>query len=339
VNGPPLIRLHANENPYGTSPPALAAIRGGGSYNRYADDDHADLRAALAARYGVESNRIVLGHGSNELIGLLCETLAPGKPTAVLATPTFSLYRRFVQINNGRLIEVPLRDDGTHDVGAMCGAAQNGAALLVVCDPNNPTGTALRRAQWEHLLQRVPPEVLLVVDQAYAEYSNAAVIATETLLQRPRTLILRTFSKIYGLAALRIGYGVGDPATIAQINSVRMPYNVSEIAARAAMAALQDEEFPAETRRKNERERALFEKALRGIGLSSFASEANFLSVAVPVPAHRAHQDLLQRGVHVRSGDALQMPGRLRISVGTHEENQRCVEALRQCAQEWATAC
>jgi histidinol-phosphate aminotransferase len=332
------IKLSQNENPLGTSPRALAAVRALETFSDYMEEDHFELRGRLARRYGLEIDRVICGHGSNELIALAFSAFVDAGDDVVIAQPTFSLYKKDAGIAGARALEVPLVE-GVHDLAAMLAAVTPRTKLVIVCDPNNPTGTHVERAALLQFARALPPEVLLVIDQAYVEYGGPDVCdAVEILAERPRTLVLRTSSKIYGLAAIRFGYGYSSPEIVAWMNSVRVPFNVARPAAAAMLAALDDDEFIARSRRTNEAGKAFLAAAFARLGLHAFPTAANFIAVGVPVEADLAYRALLARGIIVRSGDGLRMPGYLRVTVGTPEQNEAFVNVLEDLLPVWRGA-
>lgn len=330
-----VIKLASNENPLGSSPRALAALRDLGDLHLYADDAHEMLRERIGQRYGLKAPHVVLGHGSNELVNIICQGLLDAGDRAVMARPTFSLYRLAVTIAGGSATEVPLRD-GVHDLDALLGAIDERTRLVFVCDPNNPTGTALDPQTWNTFVRRLPERVYLVVDQAYREYTDSSCVDAAAIVpERARTLVLRTMSKIYGLAALRFGYAFGDPETIELLNRVRLPFNVSRPAALGALGALEDDAFVQQSVACNREGKSFMLAALRDRGLHVYDTQANFYAVGVPVSATQAYEALLRRGVITRSGDALGMPGYLRITIGTREQNEALLEALDAERAQW----
>jgi len=329
-----IVKLNANENPLGTSPRARAALRELDDLNLYGDDTYTLLRESIGARFHLPPRQIVLGHGSNELIALAAAVfLAPGD-RAVMGIPSFSLFRVAAGAQEARAIEVPLRG-GVHDIDGTLDAIDKDTTLLFICDPNNPTGTALDAASWKKLLAGLSPSVALIVDRAYSEYMDHPNLDVRGLLERPRTLVLHTASKIYGLASVRFGYGFGDEETIAHMNARRTPYNVSKAAVAAALAAFDDEEFVERSIATNVAGKALLSVELQRLGLDVFPSQANFLSVGIPIDATRACEELLERGIAVRSGDALSMPGRLRITIGTERQNRGVIASLSELLAGW----
>jgi histidinol-phosphate aminotransferase len=326
------VKLSQNENPLGSSPRAMAALRARDTLSAYVEDDHLALRERLAAPYGLGVESVVLGHGSNELVQLLFHAFVDPGDEVVMAKPTFSLFRKDTEVAGGHAVEVPLRD-GVHDLDAMLRAVTERTKLVFVCDPNNPTGTRVERDALFAFARALPPHVLLVIDQAYREFMDAGgTDGVDVLRGRATTVVLRTASKIYGLAALRFGYGYGAPDIIATLNRVRLPFNVAGPAASAVLAALDDDEFIA---RSNERGKAQLYAAFERLGVHAFPTAANFIAVATPIPAQSAYEALLAHGVIVRSGDGLGLPGYLRVTVGTEAENESFLAAFASLLEVW----
>ena len=323
------VKLSQNENPLGSSPRALAALRGITSLSDYVEDDHAALRDRLAAAYpGLSREHVICGHGSNELISLAFSAFVDAGDEIVTAHPTFSLYRKDADIAGAATIAVPLRD-GVHDLDAMLAAVTPRTKLVFVCDPNNPTSTRVERDALFAFARALREDVLLVLDQAYREYMDAeACEGVDVLAIRPQTLVLRTASKIFGLAAVRFGYGYGSPEVIAWMNRIRLPFNVSRPAALAVLAALDDTAFIARSVASNEAGKRYLYAEFARMGLRAFPSAANFVAVAIPAEANPTYEALLARGVVVRSGDGLSLPRHLRVTVGTPEQNAAFTAAL-----------
>ena len=323
------VKLSSNENPLGTSPKAAAALRALDDLQVYVDDEHPELRRRLAAPYGLGIEHVLLGHGSNDVVRTLFSAYLDAGDEVVVADPTFSLFPKDAILFGARPVRVPLRD-GVHDLEAMLAAVTANTKIVVVVDPNNPTSTRVEPADFARFARALRPDVILVIDQAYREYMPPGSLeGTDYVKSRPATIVLRTHSKLYGLASLRFGYALGDPELLAYAQRVRLPFNVSRPAAVAALAALDDEEFVRRSLATNEAGKAFLEPALAQLGLHVYPSAANFVAVAVPGTAGEAYEAMLQRGIVTRSGDALGMPGRLRITIGTAEQNALVVEALR----------
>jgi len=332
------VKLSQNENPLGTSPRALAALQGIAALSDYVEDDHFALRMRLAKPYGLALEDVVLGHGSNELVMLVFNAFVDPGDEVVMAKPSFSLFRKDAQVTGAAIVEVPLRD-GVHDLAAMLAAVTSKTKVVFVCDPNNPTGTRVQREALFAFAAALPADVLLVLDQAYREYMDAGgVDGVDVLRVRPATLVLRTSSKIYGLAAVRFGYGYSSPDVVTWINRVRLPFNVGRPAAVAVLAALDDDAFIAASLENNVRGLAQLSSAFARLGLHAYPSAANFIAVEVPIEAEDAYLALLERGVIVRSGDGLGMPRRLRVTIGTEAENAAFVAALEELLPAWRAA-
>ncbi|TAM62078.1 histidinol-phosphate transaminase [bacterium] len=333
-----VIKLASNENPLGTSPRALEALRSIERLNVYPDDVNLELRRRLGERCGVGPESIVLGHGSNELLRYLFTLIVEPGDDLICAKETFSLYRHDARMLGANAVEVPLRD-GVHDLNAMLTALTPRTKIVILCDPNNPTGTRVSREAYRRFLNELPPEVLLVVDQAYVEFADEdAIDATLDLGVRPNMLVLRTLSKLYGLAAVRLGYAVGDPAICTWLTRAHVPFNVTLPSVRAALAALEDHEFMERTRANNERGKAYLYGQIERLGLWAYRSAANFICLHLPVAADRAYLDLVRRGVIVRAGTSFHLPQHIRVTVGTPEENELFVEALEQALESWTAA-
>ncbi len=332
------VKLSQNENPLGTSPKALAALRAIDALSDYFEDDHAHLRVRLAAPYGLSPENVVLGHGSNELVQHVFLAFVDDGEDVVMATPSFSLFAKLATVTGANAIKVPLRA-GVHDLAAMRAAVTPRTKAVFVCDPNNPTGTRVERADLLAFARSLPSDVLLVVDQAYREFMDpGGCDGVDVLRVRPSTLVLRTASKIHGLAAVRFGYGYASEPIVQALNAVRMPFNVARPAAAAIEAALDDVEFQARSIENNERGKAYLTGEFARLGLDAFPTAANFIAVEVPIGADDAYHALLERGIIVRSGASLGLPRHLRVSIGTPDENRAFVAALEALLPAWRPA-
>ncbi len=323
------IKLASNENPFGPSPRALAALAGAlGSLHRYPDGSGFYLRRALAERIGVAADAIILGNGSNDIIELAARAFLQPGDEAVMADQAFVIYQMVVQATGATPRAVPLRNY-THDLEAIARAISPATRLVFLANPNNPTGTIYTRDEWEDFLAAVPPHVLVLADDAYADYVEDPDYPDSLAYQRRGRLLLtlRTFSKIYGLAGLRVGYGVGPLEVIAVLNKIRQPFNVNSLAQVAALAALDDGEHVARTRANNREGLAYLRAACERLGRPYVPSWANFLLIDVG-DAARVYDALLRRGVIVRPMDVYGLPRHLRVTVGTPAENERLVASL-----------
>ena len=324
-----IIKLASNENPFGVSPRAKAAIRKAiAELERYPDGNAFDLKAALSKRYNVPEECIVVGNGSNDLLEMAAAVfLAPGR-SAVYSEHCFAVYPLATQSRGARSIVVPAKTYG-HDLDAMLAAIAADARVVFVANPNNPTGTFVPGAELETFIARVPRQVAVVVDEAYTEYLPPELrYDSVAWLKKYSNLILtRTFSKVYGLAGLRVGFGFMQPDVAELLNRVRQPFNVNSLALAAATAALSDTKFVAKSTRMNRAGMAVLERAFKRLGLEIIPSCANFITFRVPRAA-AVYEKLLRQGVIVRPLGGYRMPEHLRVTVGTPKENRRFLEAL-----------
>ena len=322
-----IVKLASNENPLGMSPKAQAAVAEAVSgLSRYPDDFA--LKQALAERSGLGMERIVLGNGSNDVLDLIARVfLAPGR-SAIFSQYAFAVYPLATMSAGGEPIAVAASDYG-HDLGAMLAAIRPDTRLIWIANPNNPTGTFLPYSQLEVFLQAVPPDVVVVLDEAYNEYLPPAerVETTRWLAAFPNLVITRTFSKIYGLAGLRIGYALCSAEVADLMNRVRQPFNCNNLALAAALAALDDHEFVARSYTLNRTGMAQIVAGLKRLGCRHIPSHGNFVTFNV-AEAATVNQKLLRNGVIVRPIAAYGMPDWLRVTIGTESENSRFLAAL-----------
>ena len=333
-----VIKLASNENPFGCSPKVREALMAEyENVNIYPDGASQELTAALAHHLGVDPKQIIFGAGSDEVILMIARAYLVQGDETVMASHTFSQYKHNAEIEGAVSIEVPLKD-GKHDLPAMLAKVNERTKIVWVCNPNNPTGTIVTRRELTDFLDRVPPHVMVVLDEAYAEYITSAEYPNglELIKTYPNLVVLRTFSKIYGLASLRIGYGIGSPDVIRTINQVRGPFNTSRFAQAAAKAALQDQAFISYCREQNAQGIAYLTEEFRRLGLSYYPAYGNFIMVDVARPAQLVFEALLRKGVIVRGGHALGFPTKIRVTVGRKEQNEKFVRALEQVLEEIA---
>lgn len=326
-----VVKLSSNENALGPSPRALAALHSAlATIYRYPDAGAAALREALARQANLPPEMVVCSNGSDEMILLLCLAFLREGDEAVMAEGTFISYLMRTLTMGARALRVPLRDY-THDLPALASAITPQTRLLFICNPNNPTGTSVGAADMAELLERVPEDVLIVVDEAYLEYITRADfpdLLPELRKGRKNLILLRTFAKIYGLAGLRLGYAYAHPELIDYLNRARPVFNVNALAQAAGTAALEDEEHIARSRAHAQASRAFFQEALTSLGLQSIPGETNF--VAVNVGDDLAITDALhQQGFTVTPLTGWGVPGCIRITFGTMEQNERFIAVLR----------
>ena len=330
-----IVKLASNENPLGLSPRARAAIEAAiPELGRYPDGNGFELKTALAARYGVPMAGIVLGNGSNDVLEMIAGAfLGPGR-AAVYSAHAFAVYPLATQARGARGIVVPAKRYG-HDLPAMASAIDAETRVVFIANPNNPTGTLLAPGEIEAFLRAVPPQVAVVIDEAYNEYLPAAHrYDSVAWLARHRNLILtRTFSKAYGLAGLRVGFALCDEKIADLLNRVRQPFNVNNLALVAAAAALGDGEFVRRSHELNLAGMAQLAAGFERLGLAWIPSYGNFVSVEIPraggaARAGAVFEHLLRQGVIVRPVAGYGMPDHLRVTVGLAAENDRFLAAL-----------
>lgn len=324
-----IIKLASNENPFGPSPRALeAARRALVSGERYPDGGSFALRQKLAEAHGLGPDQFIPGNGSNEILELLGHAFLGAGDEVVMGAPAFIVYKLVAALFCARAIEVPLVEF-RHDLAAMARAITPRTRLVFVASPNNPTGTVNSEAELLAFARGLPDHVVVAFDEAYAEYQENPPDLRPLIREGRPVICLRTFSKIYGLASLRVGYGYASSELVALLNRARQPFNVNSIGQAAAIAALDDREFVAMCRRENRAGMAQLEAGLRALGFASVPSCANFILVKVGDGA-RWFDFLQRRGVIVRPLKPYNLPEWLRITVGTHDQNERVLAELSQ---------
>jgi histidinol-phosphate aminotransferase len=335
-----VVKLASNEFPLPPFPAVKEAVVAAlDDLNRYPDGHCTALREALAAHYGRRPEQVIVGNGSCELLMLLGDALLEAGDAVVFADPSFVVYGDICRRHRARAVTVPLVDF-SHDLEAMAAAVTPRTKMVIVCNPNNPTGTYVPTEEVAALAAALPDDVLLVVDEAYNEFVTRDDRDGCLALQagRDNVVVLRTFSKIYGLCGLRVGYGLCSPAVHDAVEKLRQPFNVNRLAQVAATEALRHQDEVARRREANARVRARMVAALAERGLATVPSEANFMLVqatGLAVSPERVFEELLRRGVIVRDGASLGCPGWIRVSVGTEEETEvflAAMDALRQPA-------
>jgi histidinol-phosphate aminotransferase len=324
------VKLASNENPLGPSPKAMAAARAVlGDSNRYPDGGTHLLREALAERRGVSTEEIFVGLGSSEIIDLASRVLLRAGLQGLTSEGTYAPFSVAIRASGAELVLVPQREFA-FDLKAMARAITPKTGVIYLANPNNPTGSAFTGKEFEEFLASVPDGVLVVLDEAYIDYAVSMGLrdAVEAYRKRKNLLILRTFSKVYGLAGLRIGYAIGRPELLSAMNKLRTPFNTSGVAQAAALAALDDKEHVTRCIETNARERKRLSEDLAKMGFRPVPSEANFIFIVVGPDAKALSDDLLQMGVIVRPLGWMGFPEAIRISVGTAEENDKCLSAM-----------
>lgn len=326
-----IIKMASNENPLGPAPKAVEAMRAALlQLHLYPDGNAFYLKRHLAAKLGVTPENLIFGNGSNEVLEFVGHALiAPGSEV-VVSQYCFAVYPIVTHLCGGQLVVVPAREYG-HDLDAMVRAITPKTRVMFVANPNNPTGTLASREAVLRLLEAVPANVLLVMDEAYIEFMDEPVDLLPEIRtgQRPNLLLTRTFSKIFGLAGLRLGYAIGCPDLIAAFEKVRQPFNINSMAQAAALAALDDDAHIQRTKDNNRQGLRDLEAGFRALGLEVVPSAANFILVRVG-EGGKVFNEMQQRGVIVRPMGGYQLPEWVRVSVGTAAENARCLSVLRE---------
>lgn len=331
-----IVKLASNENPLGPSASVCAAIAAElPELTRYPDGSGFALKQKLAERYAVEPNQVTLGNGSNDVLELVARAwLAPGR-NAVFSEYAFAVYPIATIASGAECRQVPAKDYA-HDLDAMAAAIDSNTRVVFIANPNNPTGTWFNQAALNAFLSKVPANVLVVLDEAYIEYAADSDLpdGMAYLSRYPNLLVSRTFSKAYGLAALRVGYAISSSVIADVLNRVRQPFNVNSLALVAACAALDDADYLERSRKLNSQGMQQLEDGFKRLGLSWIASRGNFIAVDFNRNASAINQALLAQGVIVRPVAGYGMPNFLRISIGTAEENQRFLDALTLVLQQ-----
>jgi histidinol-phosphate aminotransferase len=335
LNEADIIKLASNENPLGISPRAAAAIPAAiAELARYPDGSGYTLKQALAKKLGVAADAIVLGNGSNDVLEMAARAFLRQGVNAIYAQHAFAVYPLATQAAGARGIEVPARDYG-HDLAAMLRAIDRDTRLIFIANPNNPTGTFVPPDEMHAFLKQVPAEVVVVLDEAYQEYLPSELMADSVAWLRafPNLVLTRTFSKIYGLAGLRLGYALAHERVADLMNRVRQPFNANSIALAAAVPALDDHEFVQKSRELNFKGMAELTEGFRRLELAYIPSQGNFVTVRVG-DGGEVFRRLLRRGVIVRPVAGYGMPEHLRITIGTEAENIRFLDALKDSLYE-----
>jgi len=328
-----ICKLASNENPLGPSPKALAAVREEAErMHLYPDPGCYRLKKKLSERLGVAREQLIFGAGSEELLHYLSIAYLEPQDEAVMGWPSFSVYDITTNIMGGRAVKVPLNGQFALDLPVMLAAVGPKTRIVYVCNPNNPTGAVVERAALEDFLAQIPPHIVVVMDEAYIEYvaPELRIDGIEYLRKYDNILVLRTFSKAYGLAGLRIGLGVGNPAVIGAMAKVRGSFNVHRLAQAAALAALDDHEYLENSVRVNNLGKEYLYASFQELGISYVPSQANFILLDIGIDCAVSIPYLLKAGLILRSGAPFGYDKCLRVSVGGPKENERFIKALRE---------
>ena len=331
-----IVKLASNENPLGVSPlvqRALTdAVRG---LARYPDANGFYLKDALASKLGVASNQITLGNGSNDVLELLARTYVQPHHEVIFSQHAFVVYPLVTKAIGATPVQIPALDYG-HDLNAMAAAVNDSTRMIFIANPNNPTGTFLSRDALQAFLAKIPTHVLVVLDEAYYEYvaEEERAPSIEWVAEYPNLVVSRTFSKAYGLAGLRAGYAVSHPSVADLMNRIRQPFNMNQLALTAALAALEDDAFLAESVAVNNAGMAQLQAFCDQNGLKYIPSHGNFLTIEVGPSALEIYQELLHAGVIVRPVTGYELPNHLRVSIGLSEENAAFCTAMEKLLEQ-----
>lgn len=323
-------KLASNENLYGPDPRILKEITGGlRDIKFYPDSACRQVKQKLGEKYGISTDCIVMGNGTDQIIEMVCDGfIGPGE-NSVIADPTFLIYEKSVLKSGGSAIKVPLKEF-RHDVKKMVNSINDDTRILFLTNPHNPTGTNISSQEFEYVLKNAGGSMLVVVDEAYSEYviESDKVDTLKYLKKFKNLVVLRTFSKIYGLAGLRIGYGIADSSIISVLNKIRLPFNINSLAQKAAAAALENESYVKKVAKKIYKEKNRFYKVLLKNKISFIKSYANFILINTGEDCSRVVEELLKKGFIVRPGKNLGFPGYIRVTVGQPDINMKFLNAL-----------
>ena len=326
------IKLASNENPLGPSPKALEAIKAKlSTLNRYPDGSGYYLKARLSEMLNVYPAQIILGNGSNEIIELAVRTfLLPGQE-AIQPFPTFLVYEKVVAAQGGRTLSVPLKGFSV-DLNGILDAITEKTKLIFLANPNNPTGSAFYLEDLKPFLENIPSNTVILLDEAYIEFATDPAVASAIELANiyPNLIVLRTFSKLYGLAGLRIGYGVSSPMLVDYMNRVRQPFNANTLAQAAALAALDDHEFVSRTLKLTKEGLKYIKDELDKMAIEHHPTQTNFFLIKTPLGGGKTYERMLRKGVIIRSMESFGLSDFIRINVGLPEENQKFIQAFKE---------
>ncbi|MEO4053162.1 histidinol-phosphate transaminase [Solibacillus sp. CAU 1738] len=331
-----VIKLASNENPYGSSPKVKALLQSDATNHAIYPDGYAqNLRTAVANHLQVKENELIFGNGSDDLIAIITRALLYPGVNTVMADPSFSQYGHNAEIEGAEVRKVPLIE-GRHNLHAMLEAIDDKTSVVWVCNPNNPTGTIVTDEELKAFLAKVPSDVLIVLDEAYIEYVNDPTYK-DTLpyyKQYPNLILLRTFSKAYGLASFRVGYGIAQEEVIAKLDPIRAPFNNTVLGQAVAIVALEDQEFIDFCREENEKGKAQYVAFCEKHNLNYYPSQTNFILFEVKADSNVVFEEMMKRGFIIRSGAALGAPGYIRVTIGTEDQNAKFLLLLEEVLTE-----
>jgi histidinol-phosphate aminotransferase len=326
------IKLASNENPLGPSPKALSVVQKmDESLSLYPDGGCTLLREALSEKFELKSSQILAGNGSDEILLYLAAAFLDPGDEVLIPAPTFSVYETSARLFGASPSWIQM-ENGEWTLDSISRLVNSKTKIVYLCNPNNPTGTIFSKAMLVDFLGKISDRVVVVIDEAYHEYAvSPEYPQTVPLLQaNPNVVVLRTFSKIYGLAGLRVGYALSSEPVIEALSKVKMPFNVNRVAQQAAVAALKDTEFVKKSQANNEAGKQYLYKELKSLGLNYLPTEANFIYIEVPLEAKIVFEKLVQKGITIRPLESFGCPRAIRVTIGTPEQNEAFVKALKQ---------
>lgn len=324
-----IVKLASNENPLGPSPKAIEAIRKiAGQVHIYPDGAAFRLRSAIADRYGVRFEETAVGSGSSEIIELVCHAFLNKDTEVVAARHAFSMYPIMTKLFGASYVEVPNKPDWTHDLQGFLHAITDKTRIVFITNPTNPIGTVVTQQEIDDFMAKVPDHVVVCFDEAYHEFCDSPADTLKYVREGRNVVVLRTFSKVYGLAGLRIGFGLAPQSICSLLHKTRTPFNAHIVAQEAALAALEDQEHIRRTVDNNRKEMKRYEQAFADMGLEWIPSQGNFVLVKVR-EGRKVFQDMLRQGVITRAQDGYGLPEWIRITIGLPQENTKCLEVLR----------
>nr|WP_157282679.1 histidinol-phosphate transaminase [Paenibacillus assamensis] len=330
-----VVKLASNENPYGCSVQVKQALEAEMSkLSLYPDGASLKLKQAVAEQLQVSSEQLIFGAGSDDIILMICRAFLTVNDESIVADQTFPQYKHNADIEGARTIEVPLKE-GKHDLEGMLAAITDRTKIVWICNPNNPTGTIVTKEELITFMSQVPTHVLVALDEAYCEYVTDASYpnSLELIAKYPNLVALRTFSKIHGLASLRLGYGIGQPEVIRSINQVREPFNTSRFAQAAGIAAIQDQEYVSQCKQWNAEGLRYLQEQCERLELRTMPAHGNFIMIEVPTLGKVMFEQLVSKGIIVRAGFR-HYPNAIRVTVGSREQNEAFIQAIEQILSE-----
>ncbi|WP_332649220.1 histidinol-phosphate transaminase [Lysinibacillus sp. 54212] len=331
-----VVKLASNENPFGSSPKVKEFLQQDETNHAIYPDGYAqNLRTAVANHLGVKETELIFGNGSDDLIAIITRALLYPGVNTVMADPSFSQYWHNAEIEGAEVRKIPCID-GHHDLDAMLAAIDENTSVVWVCSPNNPTGTLVPAGALQSFLEKVPSDVLVVLDEAYIEYVNDPSYKNtlDYFRQYENVILLRTFSKAYGLASFRVGYGIAQEGVIAKLDPVRAPFNNIILSQKAAIVALKDQDYIVKCREANEKGKRQFVAWCEKHGLHYFPSQTNFVLFEVKADSDVVFEEMMRRGFIIRSGAALGVPGYIRVTIGTEDQNEKFLTLLQEVLTE-----